>query len=185
MASELLKSLEQRMKNSLEAFRADLATVRTGHATPSLIEHVKVDYGGAPLPLNQLANISAPEANLLVVQPWDKAGIGSIQKAILKAELGLNPGSDGSVIRIVIPPLSEERRQELVRIVKKRVEERKVIIRGLRHEVVDSLKKLEKDKSISQDEHKRALDQLQKLTDRMVGEVDQAGQAKEAELKEV
>ncbi|MFC1945608.1 ribosome recycling factor [Chloroflexota bacterium] len=185
MVSETLKTLEEKMRHSVEAFQTDLAGVRTGHATPALIEHMKVEYAGVPTPLNHLAAITAPETNLLVVQPWDKSGINSILKGIQKSELGLNPSSDGNIIRIVIPPLNEERRQELIRVVHKRVEERKIIIRGLRHEVVDSLKKMEKDKDISQDEHKRSLEQLQKLTDKTIEQVDQAGQAKEAKLKEV
>jgi ribosome recycling factor len=132
-----------------------------------------------------MAGISAPEAGLLVIQPWDKTTIGNIQKAILKSELGLNPSSDGSVIRIGIPPLSEERREELVKVVHKRIEERKVAVRSLRHEALNELKKLEKDKDISQDEFKRAQDQLQKVTDAHIAEVDEIGGAKEAELREV
>jgi len=185
MISQTFKTAEEKMQGSVAAFGNDLATIRTGRATPALIEHVKVDYAGVPTPLNQLAGISAPEATLLVIQPWDKNSIGNITKAILKSELGLNPSSDGNVIRISIPPLSEERRQELIKVVKKRVEEKKVVVRGFRHEAVDDLKKLEKDKEISQDEHKRALDQLQKLTDRFISETEKIGRDKEIELTEV
>ncbi len=173
------------MKASIKMFRADLATIRTGHATPSLIEHVKVEYAGVPMPLNQLAGISAPEAGLLVIQPWDKSSIHSIEKAILKSELGLNPSSDGNVIRISIPPLSEERRQELIKIVHRKVEERRIAIRSLRHEAMNELKKLERDKEVSQDEHKRAQDQLQKLTDVHMAEIEALGEGKEKELVEV
>jgi ribosome recycling factor len=185
MVNEALTTTEHKMQASIKVFRADLATIRTGHATPGLIEHVKVDYAGVPMPLNQLAGISAPEAGLLVVQPWDKASIPSIEKAILKSELGLNPTNDGNIIRIAIPPLSEERRQELIKVVHRRVEERRIAVRSLRHEAMNEMKKLEKDKEISQDEHKRALDQLQKVTDAFVAEIEELGQAKEQELLEV
>ena len=185
MIRDVLQNIEEKMQTSVKAFKNDLATIRTGHASPALIEHLKVDYSGVPTPLNQIAGISAPEASLLVIQPWDRGSISSIEKAILKSELGLNPSSDGNVIRINIPPLSEERRQELTKIVRRRVEERRVAIRNLRHGAADELKKLEKDKDISQDEHKRALDQLQKLTDMFMSNVEQIGKDKEAELMEV
>jgi len=173
------------MKASIKVFRADLATIRTGHATPALVEHVKVEYAGVPTPLNQIAGISAPEAGLLVIQPWDKSSIHSIEKAILKSELGLNPSSDGNVIRIAIPPLSEERRQELIKVVHRRMEERRVAIRSLRHEAMNELRKMEKDKEISQDEHKRAQDQMQKITDVFMAEIEKFGKDKEQELLEV
>jgi len=185
MVSDILQSAEGKMHTSLGVFRNELATIRTGHATPALIEHVKVEYAGVPTPLNQIAGISAPEASLLVIQPWDKGSISDIEKSILKSDLGLNPSNDGNVIRISIPPLSEERRQELTRVVRKRVEERKISVRNLRHEAMNELKKLEKDKDISQDEQKRAQDQLQKLTDRFISTVEQIGRDKEAELMEV
>ena len=185
MVNPSLQKTEEKMRTSMVAFKNELATIRTGRATPALIEHIKVDYAGVPTPLNQIAGISAPEASLLVIQPWDRGSIGGIEKAILKSDLGLNPSNDGHVIRIAIPPLSEERRQELIRIVRKRLEERRVAIRSLRHETMDELKRLEKNKDISQDEHKRALDQLQKLTDRYIADIDQMGQGKETELMEV
>jgi ribosome recycling factor len=185
MVSETLQNIESKMKASVGVFHEDLATIRTGHATPALVEHVKVEYAGVPTVLNQLAGISAPEAGLLVIQPWDKSSISSIEKAILKAELGLNPSNDGNIIRISVPPLSEERRQELIKVVHKRVEERRITIRSLRHEALNELKKLEKDKEISQDELKWAQDQLQKLTDRFMSNVEQIGKDKEKELMEV
>lgn len=185
MIGDILPNTENRMKASIEAFKNDLATIRTGHATPALIEHIKVDYAGVPTPLNQLASISAPEARLLVIHPWDKSSVGNISKAILKSELGLNPSSDGIVIRISIPPLSEERRQELIRVVRKRVEDRRVAVRSLRHEAMNDLKGLEKNKEMSQDELKRAQDQLQKLTDLFISDLEQIGRDKEAELMEV
>lgn len=163
----------------------ELAGIRTGHATPALIEHIKVDYAGVPTPLNQIAGISAPAARLLVIQPWDRSTIPSIEKAILKSELGLNPTSDGNLIRLNLPPLSEERRQELIKIVRKRVEERKIVIRNQRRDAMTELKELEKNKEISQDEQKRAQDQLQKVTDSFIADIDQIARDKEAELMEV
>ncbi len=185
MVNEVLKSIDDKMKESVKVFRADLATIRTGHATPALIEHVKVEYAGVPMPLNQLAGISAPEAGLLVIQPWDKSCLRDIEKAIQKSELGLNPSNDGNIIRIAIPPLSEERRQELIKVVHRRVEERRVAIRSLRHEAMNELKTMEKDKEISQDEHKRAHDQLQKITDVFIAEIEELGKNKEQELSEI
>jgi ribosome recycling factor len=185
MVTESLKGTEDKMKASVRVFREDLASIRTGHASPALIEHVKVEYAGVPTPLNQTASISAPEAGLLVIQPWDKSSINNIEKAILKSELGLNPSNDGNIIRISIPPLSEERRQELIKVVHKRVEERKIAVRNLRHDTLNELKKLEKDKEISQDEQARAQDQLQKLTDHYISEIEQIGQDKEKGLMEV
>ena len=185
MISDVLQNIEEKMRISVGAFKNELATIRTGHASPALIEHLKVEYAGVPTPLNQIAGISAPEARLLVIHPWERGSISSIEKAILKSELGLNPSSDGNVIRINIPPLSEERRQELTKIVRRRVEERRVAVRNLRHEAADELKRLEKNKELSQDEHKRALDQLQKLTDSFMSDIEQIGKDKEAELMEV
>ena len=185
MVNEAFSSIEDKMKNSVKMFREDLATIRTGHASPGLVEHIKVDYAGVPTPLNHIAGISAPEAGLLVIQPWDKNSIGNIQKAILKSDLGLNPSNDGNIIRISIPPLSEERRQELIKIVHNRVEERRVVVRNLRHEALNELKKLEKDKEISQDEFHHAQEQLQKLTDGHIIDIEEIGKEKEKELMEV
>jgi len=185
MASQTLWNIEEKMQKSVEGLKKELATIRTGRATPTLIEHIKVEYAGVPTPLNQVAGISAPEAKLLIIQPWDKGSIHSIEKAILTSDLGLNPVSDGNVIRINIPPLSEERRQELTKVVRRRVEERRIAIRNLRREAMDALKELEKNKDISQDEHKRALNQLQKLTDSFVADTEQIGRNKEAELMQV
>jgi len=173
------------MKTATEVLKQELATIRTGHATPALVEHIKVEYAGVPTPLNQIAGISAPEARLLVIQPWDQSSVRGIEQAILTSDLGLNPSSDGRVIRLNIPPLSEERRHELIKVVWRRVEERRVAIRNLRREATDELKKLEKNKDISQDEHKRALDQLQKITDSFIADTGQIGQDKEVELTEV
>ena len=185
MINDIMSNTEGKMQNALEALRKDLSSIRTGHATPSLIEHLKVEYAGVPTPLNHLAGISAPGAKLLVIQPWDKSSIHSIEKAIQKSDLGLTPVNDGNVIRLNIPPLTEERRQELTKVVRKRAEERKVVIRNLRREAMEEMKGSEKNKEISQDEHKRSHDELQKITDKTIGEIDKIGHAKEAELKEV
>ncbi len=173
------------MKKSVEGLKEELASIRTGHATPALVEHIKVEYAGVPTPLNQIAGISAPGARLLVIQPWDKSCMHNIEKAILKSDIGINPSNDGNVIRLSIPPLTEERRQELIKMVRRRVEERRIAIRNLRREAMDELKKLEKEKDISQDEHKRALDQLQKLTDSFISNAEIVAKDKEAELMKV
>ncbi|MFC2062483.1 ribosome recycling factor [Chloroflexota bacterium] len=185
MADRVLLNSEQGMQKTTELLRQELATIRTGRATPALVEHLKVDYAGVPTPLNQLAGISAPEASLLVIQPWDRSSIQNTEKAILKSDLGLTPVSDGSLIRLSIPPLTEERRQELVKAVRHRVEERKIAIRNLRRETIDELKGLEKNKEISQDEYNRALTQLQKLTDNFIADAEKIGRGKETELMEV
>ncbi len=185
MINRTLWNIEEKMQKSVEVLRMELAAIRTGRATPALVEHIRVEYAGVPTPLNQIAGISAPEARLLVVQPWDSNSIHSIEKAILKSDLGLNPSSDGSVVRIEIPPLTEERRQELIKAVRKRVEERRIAIRNLRREAMEELKGGEKNKDISQDEYKRALDQLQKLTDSFIASTEQTGRDKEVELMEV
>ena len=185
MASPTLPNIEQKMRKSIEVMQRELGTIRTGHASPSLIEHLKIDYAGVPTPLNQIASISAPEARLLVIQPWDRGTIDTIEKAILKSDLGLNPANDGRVIRINIPPLTEERRQELIKVVRRRVEEGRIAIRNLRREAMDELKIAEKNKDISQDEHKRLQTQLQKLTDSFTASIEEIAQDKEVEVMQV
>ncbi len=185
MVSRTFQDIEQKMRSAVEVLKRELAAIRTGRATPALVEHIKVDYAGVPTPLNQIAGISVLGARLLAIQPWDQGCIANIEKAILQSELGLNPTSDGSVIRINIPQLSEERRQELIKVVRRKIEERKIAIRNLRREAMDKLKGLEKNKDISQDELKRALDQLQKLTDSFIADAEQIGRNKEVELMEV
>ncbi len=185
MDSRILWDIEEKMQKAAELLKRELATIRTGRATPALIEHLKVEYAGVPTPLNQLAGISAPGARLLIIQPWDRGSIHGIEKAILKSDLGLTPVNDGNAIRLNIPPLTEERRQELVKAVRRRVEGKKIVIRNLRREAMDELKGLEKNKDISQDEHKRVLTQLQKLTDSFIAGCDQIGRDKEVELMEV
>ncbi|MFC1875462.1 ribosome recycling factor [Chloroflexota bacterium] len=185
MTDEVLVEAEVKMQASSDALFRELATIRTSRATPALIDHVKVDYAGVTTPLKHIAGISSSGANLLIVQPWDPGSIRSIEKAILKSNLGLTPNIDGNIIRLNIPPLSEERRQELIKIVRRRVEEGKIAIRNLRRDTAEELKRQEKNKEISQDEQKRAMDILQKLTDSFIDSAEQARQEKEKELLEV
>lgn len=185
MIDQVLSETRNRMGKTIEALKQELATIRTGRATPAIVDHVRVDYYGTPTPLNQLATISAPETRLLLIQPWDRSALTSIEKALLKADLGLNPANDGSVIRIRIPELSEERRRELVRLVRKKAEEGKVALRNVRRSSLEELRGLERNKEISQDEQKRAQERLQELTDSFIEEVDRAAKDKEAELLEV
>jgi ribosome recycling factor len=185
MSSDTLKAIEEKMHKASEGLVKDLSTIRTGRASPHILDNVKVDYSGVSTPLNHMAGISVPDARLLVIQPWDRNSIRDIEKAILTSDLGLNPTSDGKVIRIAIPPLSEERRQELIKVVHKHVEERKVTIRNLRRDALNELKELEKSKEISQDDNKRAQNQLQQLTDGFIAAVEKTGQDKEEELKQV
>jgi len=182
---EILLAVDERMQKTVEALRRELNTIRTGRATPALVDYIKVDAYGVSTPLNQIATISAPEARLLVIQPWDRNILASIQKAILKSDLGLNPINDGTAIRLVVPLSTEERRKELAKVVRRRVEEARVAIRNLRREAVEELRSLEKGKEISRDENERALDRLQKLTDSFIGKAEEIGQDKEAEIMEV
>ncbi|HHY60976.1 MAG TPA: ribosome recycling factor [Clostridia bacterium] len=185
MTEQVFREAEDRMKKTVELMRKDLASIRAGRANPALLDKVQVEYYGTPTPVNQLATISAPEPRLLVIQPWDKSVIASIEKAILKSDLNLTPTNDGNVIRIVIPQLTQERRQELVKLVKKKAEEYRVHIRNIRREANDKIKALEKEKSISEDEAKRAQDKIQKLTDDYIDQVDAVLSSKEAEIMEV
>ncbi len=182
--NEILTSHEARMQKAIESLRHELATVRTGRASPSLLDRVTVDYYGVPTQINALANISAPEPRLLVIAPFDKSTMGSIEKAILKSDLGLTPTSDGKVIRLAIPQLTEERRREMTKTVKKRTEEGRVALRNLRRDAQEEMKKAEKEKSISEDDMKRGLDRLQKLTDSYIAKADEVGQHKEQEIME-
>jgi len=185
MIEETLADAEQRMGKAIEALRRELATIRTGRAQPALVEHLRVDYYGTPTPLNQLASIAAPEARLLTIQPWDKGSMGAIERAIQMSDLGLNPTNDGNIIRLVIPQLTQERRKELVKVVHRKVEEGRVAVRNVRRDRLEELRRLQRDKKVSEDEEHRAQDRLQKLTDRFVAEADQVGQEKEQELLEV
>jgi len=185
MIPELLNEAESKMRKGIDVLRKEFATIRAGRANPAMLDKVRVDYYGTELPVNQLANISVPEPRLLVIQPWDKSSLPLIEKAILKSDLGLTPSSDGTVIRIVIPQLTTERRNELVKVVRKKAEETRVAIRNVRRDINDELKKLEKEHGTSEDEIKRAQESLQKLTDKMIKEVDQVLAVKEQEILEV
>ncbi|MDA8210921.1 MAG: ribosome recycling factor [Clostridia bacterium] len=185
MIKDLIQDCEEKMQKAVAAFKKDLSTLRAGRATPSILDKVSVDYYGVPTPINQLANVSAPEPRLLVIQPWDKSVIPEVEKAILKSGLGLTPNSDGVVIRINIPQLTQERRNELVKVVKKKAEEARVVIRNLRRDHNDDFKDLEKSGDISEDDHRRAQDEVQKLTDKFIKEIDQIAQNKEKEVMEV
>lgn len=185
MISEFLSNADVKMGKTVEVLQRELATIRTGRASPALVEQIRVDYYGVPTPLGQMATISVPEARLLVIQPWDKGSLSSIEKAILKSALGLNPANDGDVIRLSIPQLTEERRKELVRVVRKRVEEGRVAIRNVRRETMEQLRDLARNKEISEDEQKRALELLQRLTDRFIEESDTIARDKEAEVLEI
>ena len=185
MIGDVLTEADEKMIKAIDTLKKELAGIRTGRARTGLVEHIRVDYHGVPTPLHQIAGISAPEARLLVIQPWDRQSLSSIEKAIMKSDLGLTPSSDGNVIRLVIPQLTEERRKELVKVVRRRVEEGRVAVRNVRREALEQLRELERNKEISEDERERALEQLQKLTDSFTVQVDQSGQDKEAELLEV
>ena len=182
---EVLKSTEQRMKKSIQSLEDEFNSLRTGRASASLFDRIKVDYYGNPTPLNQVANISIPEARLIVIQPWDKGTIGDIEKAIQKSELSLNPSNDGKVIRINIPPLTEERRKDLVKNAKNIAEQSRVALRNIRRDGNDELKKMSKDGELSEDEEKKAIDEIQKLTDKYVETVNQLLEKKEKEILEV
>ncbi|MFH1485641.1 MAG: ribosome recycling factor [Chloroflexota bacterium] len=184
MLNDVITDSEGKMRKAIEALRRELGTIRTGRAQPGLVERVKLDYYGVPTPINQVASIAAPEARLLVIQPYEKSMIPAIEKAILKSDLGLTPGSDGRVIRLPIPQLTEERRKELIKLVRKMVEEGRVSLRNVRREALEALREMEKKKEISEDDLKRAQDQLQKLTDSLIANVDEVGQEKEKELME-
>ena len=173
------------MDNTVAALKRELGIIRTGRATPALIENVSVDYYGVATPLNQIASISAPDARVIMVQPWDKQALRDIEKSLMKSEMGFNPSNDGNVITVPIPPLTQERRQELVRVLKRKLEEGKVSIRNVRRDGIETLRRLEREKAISQDENHRGQDQLQKATDAHVKAVDEVGSSKETEIMQV
>jgi len=185
MVAEIFDDAERRMKKAVEALRQDLAAIRTGRASSSLVERINVDYYGTPTPINQVCQISVPEARLIVIQPYERRLLTDIEKAIQKSDLGINPNNDGQVIRLNIPPLSEERRRDMVKTLHKKLDEHKVAIRNIRRDTQDKLQDREKKKEISEDELKRSKDRLQKLTDRYVDEMDKVGKSKELEILEV
>ena len=184
MIEQILKETDSKMQKTLGALTHELSTIRTGRASSALVEHVKVDYHGVPTPINQMSSISIPDAKMILIQPWDQSIIHSIEKAILKSDLGLNPTIDNNVIRITIPPLTEERRKDLIKAVHKRLEETRVSLRNVRRDTLENLRKSEKNKEISQDQFTKASEQLQKLIDSFVDKVNKVGQNKEAEIME-
>ena len=185
MIKEILKVTKERMQKAVDHLIAEFVKVRTGKASIGLLEGVKVDYYGTPTPLNQVGNLNTPDFHTITIQPWDKTAIQAIEKAILNANLGLNPANDGTIIRIPIPPLNEERRKELVKLVKKHAEEGKVSIRNIRRDEIEKLKKIEKEEHISEDDRKHAENDVQKLTDQFIKEIDAVVLKKEKEIMEV
>ena len=181
----VLEDTDRKMDRSIEALKRDLNSLRTGRATPALVENVSVDYYGVPTPLKQIASISVPDARAIMVQPWDKQSLREIEKSLMKSEMGFNPSNDGNIITVPIPSLNQERRQDMVRMLKRKLEEGKVSIRNVRRDSLETLRKLERDKSISQDENRRAQDRLQKTTDDHTKSIDQVGAAKESEIMQV
>ena len=185
MTSETISTADQRMNRAVDAMERDFQAFRTGRASTALVERLMIDYYGTQTPLNQLAGISVPEAHQIVIQPWDRGVLGAIEKAIQKSDIGLMPNVDGTVVRLNIPPLTEDRRRDLVKSVHRRMEEAKVEVRNLRRDAADELKKEERDGDVGTDEAHRQLEQLQKTTDRWTAEVDRLGAAKEQEVMEV
>jgi ribosome recycling factor len=185
MINDVLKEAEDRMNKAVDALREDLMVIRTGRASPALIERLPVEYYGSLVQLNQLATISAPEPRLLTIRPWDATALPAIEKAILKSDLGLTPNNDGKFIRLAIPRLTEERRQELAKVVSRRVEEGRVAIRHCRRDAIEDLRELEKEKLITEDDLYRGRDEVQKLTDRFNETMDEIGQRKTAEIMEI
>ena len=185
MPKETIRDTEKKMEKALEANAREIASIRTGRATMSLLDGINVDYYGARSPINQVASISIPEARLMVIQPWDKSIIGEIEKAILKADLGLNVNSDGNVIRITVPELTEERRKELARHAKKLAEEGKIVIRNVRRDANDTLKKMEKAGELPEDDSRREQSEIQDLTDEYISKIDEIFQLKEKEIMEL
>ena len=182
---EVEAATKTQMNKALGDLHREMATIRTGRASPAILEGVRVSYYGTPTPLNQLANMSVPEPSLIMIQPWDVSQIGAIEKAILASDLGLNPANDGKVIRLSIPALTEERRKELVKHLHHMVEQHRVAVRNVRRDANEHLKHLEKDKKISEDDHHRSHDAVQKLTDSLIAQLDEAGKTKEAEILEI
>lgn len=185
MANQVINDAKEKMTKAISAYTRELASIRAGRANASLLDRITVDYYGAPTPVNQLAGISVPEARMLLVQPYDKSIIGDIEKAIQKSDLGINPTSDGNVIRIIIPALTEERRRELAKVVKKAAEEAKIAIRNIRRDSNDGLKKQEKAGDITEDELRGLTDDVQKITDEYILKIDQLTKDKEKEILEV
>lgn len=185
MTSDVINSSEDKLKKSLDALKKDYGTLRAGRATPSLLDKVMVDYYGTPTPVNQMANVTIPEPRIIMIKPYDKGSLKEIEKAIQKSDLGLNPNSDGVAIRLTIPQPTQERRKELVKVVGKKAEEAKVAMRNIRRDANEAIKKLEKDKKITEDDRKDAQDKIQKLLDKYIKLVDSTKATKEKEVMEV
>jgi ribosome recycling factor len=185
MTHEALRTVEPKMQRAVEAMERDFAGIRTGRASTAIVERIAVDYYGTSTPLNQIAGISTPDAHLIVIQPWDRTALPAIEKAITKSDIGLVPNIDGTVVRLHVPPLSEERRLELVKQVRRRLEDARVEIRNFRREAADALKHALRDGSLGQDEEHRELDALQRLTDSFIEQAESRGERKEAEIMEV
>ncbi|CEG22476.1 Ribosome-recycling factor [Planococcus massiliensis] len=185
MPKTVLNDTKTKMENAIQAFSRELSSIRAGRANPSILNKLTVEYYGAPTPINQVAGISVPEARLIVIQPYDKTVMGDIEKAIMKSDLGLSPSNDGTVIRLAIPALTEERRKDLVKQVKKEAEDAKVGIRNIRRDANDDLKKLEKKSEITEDDLRSYSDDVQKLTDSYIAKIDEVAKDKEKEILEV
>ncbi|MBI2314067.1 MAG: ribosome recycling factor [Betaproteobacteria bacterium] len=180
--ADVKKSADHKMHKSVDTLKADFGKVRTGRAHPGLLDHITVDYYGSPMPINQVANVNLQDARTIAVQPWDKKMVQVIEKAIRDSDLGVNPATSGDMIRVPMPPLTEERRKELIKVVRHEAETARVAVRNVRRDAIAHLKELLKDKNISEDEERRAQDEIQKLTDRYVAEIEKVLQAKEADL---
>jgi ribosome recycling factor len=185
MTHEALTAIEPKMQRAIEAMERDFTGIRTGRASTAMVERIVVDYYGTQTPLNQVAGISTPDAHLIVIQPWDRSVLSAIEKAITKSDIGLMPNVDGTVVRLNVPPLTEERRREMVKQVRRRTEEARVEVRNHRREAADALKKALRDGDLSEDEERRELENLQRLTDRHIDAIDARAERKEAEILEV
>ena len=181
----VLTGVSAKMDRAVDAFKRDLTQLRTGRATPALVENDEVDYYGSMTPLKQIASISAPDARAIMIQPWDTGSLREIEKSLMTSDMGFNPSNDGTTITVPIPQLTQERRQEMVKLLKRKIEDGKISVRNVRRDGLESLRKLEKDKAISQDENRRAQTQLQKTTDGHTKQIDETGSAKEAEILQV
>ena len=185
MFKDIFATHEDKMKKALEALRREYSSLRAGRATPALLDKVNVDYYGTPTPVNQVANVSVPEARMITIQPWEKTMLGAIEKAILKSDLGLTPNSDGTIIRLNIPQLTKERRTELAKTIGKKAEDARVAVRNIRRDANDAIKKMEKEKVATEDDSKKAQEDMQKVTDKYIKEIDNTMAAKEKEIMEV
>ena len=185
MFKDIFATHEDKMKKALEALRREYSSLRAGRTTPALLDKVNVDYYGTPTPVNQVANVSVPEARMITIQPWEKTMLGAIEKAILKSDLGLTPNSDGTIIRLNIPQLTKERRTELAKTIGKKAEDARVAVRNIRRDANDAIKKLEKEKVATEDDSKKAQEDMQKVTDKYIKEIDNTMAAKEKEIMEV